>query len=227
MERADLQRGGTYIVDIRDPADPEGDRLRRGSGGSIHGEGAHVVTYKGRDILAVNNEPCTFAATGTGGPGGFDLIDVTDPCNPVKLGAPGGRPAATPGPTTGRSTGTEVPHSNHSTVMWEYAGRAVPDHGRQPRDPRRRHPRHLRPGQPEAVAEYDLLEQFPQIEDSGNIGSFAGTFHHDTKVKIINGQVDREHVLLGRRLRRRTTSRTRSAEVHRRHVVRQPEPLTR
>ena len=40
-----------------------------------------------------------------------------------------------------------------------------------------------------AVAEYDLLELFPQIEDSGNIGSFSGTFHHDTKVKIVDGQV--------------------------------------
>jgi hypothetical protein len=44
------------------------------------------------------------------------------------------------------------------------------------------------PAAPVPVAEYDLVELFPQIEDSGNIGSFSATFHHDSKIKIINGR---------------------------------------
>ena len=184
-------RGGTYIVDIREPRNPKEIGFVAAPPRSIHGEGAHVVTYKGRDILAVNNEPCTFAATGTGGPGGFDLIDVTDPFNPVKLGTPGVPTGGDTGPDDGSLTGTEVPHSNHSTVMWE-----SPADGKLyliTVDNPELHDVDIHdisdPANPVGVAEYELLELFPQIEDSGNIGSFAGTFHHDTKVKIVDGKV--------------------------------------
>ena len=182
-------RGGTFIVDMRNPAAPKEIGFVAAPPRSIHGEGAHVVTYNGRDILAVNNEPCTFAAAGTAGPGGFDLIDVTNPASPVKLGAPGQPTGGDTGPDDGSLEGNEVPHSNHSTVMWEYAGRLylmtvdnlevydVDIHDISD------------PANPKPVAEYDLLETFPQIADAGNIGSFAGTFHHDTKIKIIDGKV--------------------------------------
>jgi hypothetical protein len=183
------QRGGTYIVDIREPDNPKEIGFVAAPARSIHGEGAHVVDYNGRDILAVNNEPCTFAASGTGGPGGFDLIDVTDPFNPVKLGAPGQPTGGDTGPDDGSLEGDEVPHSNHSTVMWEHNDSLY----LMTVDNLEFHDVDIHdisdPANPEPVAEYDLLEEFPEIEDRGNIGSFAGTFHHDTKMKTVNGRV--------------------------------------
>jgi hypothetical protein len=184
-------RGGTYIADIRDPANPREIGFLPAPAGSINGEGVHVVTYNGRDILASNNEPCTFAnppTTPPAGPGGFNLWDVTNPSAPVKFGAPGAPTGGDTGPDDGSLVGAEVPHSIHSTVMWEHGGRLflmivdnVELHDVDIFDI-------SNPAVPVPVAEYDLLELFPQIEDSGNIGSFLGTFHHDSKVKIINGR---------------------------------------
>ena len=114
---------------------------------------------------------------------------MTNPAAPVKLGAPGQPTGGDTGPDDGSLSGNEVEHSNHSTVMWESGGRLylmtvdnIEIHDVDIHDI-------SDPANPVDVAEYDLLEIFPQIEDSGNIGSFAGTFHHDTKMKIINGQV--------------------------------------
>jgi hypothetical protein len=181
-------RGGTYIADIRDPANPREIGFLPAPPRSVNGEGVHVVTYNGRDILASNNEPCTFAdPPTTGGPGGFNLWDVTNPSAPVKFGPPG---APTGGDTgdEGSLVGTDVPHSIHSTVMWEHGGRLY----LMIVDNLELHDVDIfdisNPAVPVPVAEYDLLEIFPQIEDSGNIGSFLGTFHHDSKVKIINGR---------------------------------------
>ncbi len=85
--------------------------------GTYHGEGTHVVTFNGRDILAVNNEPC--AANGVGG---FDLYDVTNPAAPVALvqGA-GDQSPDTPfdegmGDTT--QNPAAVPNSAHSIFLW-------------------------------------------------------------------------------------------------------------
>ena len=184
------QRGGTYIVDIRDPRNPREIGFLPAPAGSINGEGAHVVTYNGRDIIATNNEPCTFAnppSTPPAGPGGFNLWDVTNPSAPIKFGPAG---APTGGDTGGEDsmTGTDVPHSIHSTVMWEHGGRLylmtidnIEGHDVDIFDI-------SNPAAPAPVAEYDLDETFPQIVDSGDIGSFLGTFHHDSKVKIINGR---------------------------------------
>jgi hypothetical protein len=182
-------RGGTYIVDMRDPRNPKEIGFVAAPPRSIHGEGAHVVTYKGRDILAVNNEPCQFAESGTGGPGGFDLIDVTDPYNPVKFGSLDAPTGGDTGPDDGSLIGDEVPHSNHSTFMWENGGKLylttvdnlelydvdifdISD-----------------PAAPQPVAEYDLVDRFAQIEDTGPIGSFAAEFHHDSVVKHIGDRV--------------------------------------
>jgi hypothetical protein len=183
------QRGGTYIVDIREPDNPKEVGFVAAPARSIHGEGAHAVEYNGRDYLVVNNEPCTFAASGTGGPGGFDVIDITDPLNAVKLGAPGQPTGGDTGPDDGSLEGNEVPHSNHSNVMWEHNDRLYTISV----DNLEFHDVDIHdlsdPANPEPVAEYDLLEEFPQIEDRGNIGSFSGTFHHDTKIKIIDDRV--------------------------------------
>jgi hypothetical protein len=182
-------RGGTYVADIRNPANPREIGFLPAPPRSIHGEGAHVVTYNGRDIFVANNEPCTFADPGTEGPGGFDLWDVSNPSAPVKFGAPG---APTGGDTGGEGSlvGADMPHHIHSTVMWEHGGRLYlmgTDN-----DEQQGHDVDIfdisNPAVPVPVAEYDLDALFPQIEDSGDIGSFLGTFHHDSKVKIINGR---------------------------------------
>jgi hypothetical protein len=183
-------RGGTYVADIRDPANPREIGFLPAPPRSIHGEGAHVVTYNGRDIFVANNEPCTFAAPGTEGPGGFDLWDVTNPSAPVKLATPVGVPSG--GDTGGQGTlvGTDMPHHIHSTVMWEHGGKLylmATDN-----DEQQGHDVDIfdlsNPAVPAPVREYDLDALFPQIVDSGNIGSFLATLHHDSKVKIINGR---------------------------------------
>ena len=80
------------------------------------------------------------------------------------------------------------------------------------------------PANPMGVAEYDLLESFPQIEDIGNIGSFAGS-SITTQGQDHRRQGDREHVLwdagyvtydLADRSRRSTSANTSFDE---------PEPL--
>jgi hypothetical protein len=184
-------RGGTYVADIRDPANPREIGFLPAPPRSIHGEGAHVVTYNGRDIFVANNEPCTFAdPPETGGPGGFDLWDVTNPSAPTKFGLAG---VPTGGDTGGGGSlvGTDPPHHIHSTVMWEHGGRLylmATDN-----DEQLGHDVDIfdisNPAVPAPVAEYDLDDElFPQIVDSGDIGSFLGTFHHDSKVKIIGGR---------------------------------------
>jgi len=88
------ENGGTFVVDIRDPAQPRQVAFIPAPANFYHGEGAHVVSidtpqFKG-DVLAVNDEtygsnltaPCA-PADKTGG--GFDLYNVTDPTNPVPL----------------------------------------------------------------------------------------------------------------------------------------------
>ena len=187
-------RGGTYIVDIRDPAAPKEIGFVAAPARSIHGEGAHVVTYKGRDILAVNNEPCTFADPGTAGPGGFDLIDVTDPATPVKLGAPGAPTGGDTGPDDGSLAGHEVPHSNHSAVMWEFGGTLY----LVTIDNLELHDVDILdisdPATPKPVPSTTCSRSSRRSRTPGNIGSFAGTFHHDTVDEDHRRQVDREHV---------------------------------
>ena len=80
-------RGGTYIADINDPANPQEIGFIPAQPGYYHGEGAHVVPidtpqFTG-DLLAVNDEACsnddTRPADVPATAGGFDLYDVTDP----------------------------------------------------------------------------------------------------------------------------------------------------
>ena len=111
------RRGGFFSVDISDPANPRQLAFVPALPGTYHGEGTHVVSFNGRDILAVNNEPC--AANGVGG---FDLYDVTNPAAPVTLvqGA-GDQSPDTPfdaglGDTT--QDPAEVPNSAHSIFLW-------------------------------------------------------------------------------------------------------------
>jgi hypothetical protein len=174
-------RGGTFVVDITDPAHPVETGHIPAPAGSYHGEGAHAITldtatFKG-DVLGVNNEPCN------GGPGGFDLIDITNPKAPVIL-------KAGFGDTGGENvmTGAQVPHSNHSIFLWQFNGKAyaVTVDNIEANDidifdisdPRN----------PVPVKEYDLFEDFdPDFEFFPESTTDNAYFHHDSVVKMING----------------------------------------
>jgi Ca2+-binding RTX toxin-like protein len=112
-------RGGTFIVDINNPASPQQIGFLPALEGRYHGEGAHAVSldtpvFKG-DVLAVNNEPYSACAADFSRQGGFDLYNVTDPRNPVTfvqgLGDTGGE-----GDLEGAAPSA---NSSHSTFVWQ------------------------------------------------------------------------------------------------------------
>jgi hypothetical protein len=179
------ERGGTFIVDISNPADPKEIGHVPAPTGSYHGEGAHVITLtagplKGHDILGVNNEPCN------SGPGGFDLIDVTDPTKPVILAAGYGDT----GPE-GSLTGNEVPNSNHSIFMWQFKDKAYA----VTVDNLEAHDIDIfditDPRNPVPVAEHALIDL--ELDNPDPLGIFPESttdntwLHHDSTVKMING----------------------------------------
>ncbi len=185
------ERGGTFVVDITDPAKPVETGHIPAPTGSYHGEGAHVITMqdgplKGRDILGVNNEPCS--ATG---PGGFDLVDVTDPRKPVILTAGFGDTGGEDVEGVDALTGKQIPHSSHSIFMWSFKGKAYAitvDNDElndvdifDITDPRA----------PKPVIGFGLHDE--NDIDPGGLKLFPETTtdndpqHHDSVVKIING----------------------------------------
>jgi hypothetical protein len=176
-------KGGTYVVDIRDPRHPKDLDFIPALPKNYHGEGAHVISVTTKafsgDVLAVNNETC--AATDVGG--GFDLYDVSDPANPKVLiqgaGDFGGE---------GRMSGPGAKaREYHSVFMWKNAGKVylVASDNEELHDVDIfdiTDPRHPKP-----VAEYDFAEEFPQIlETPAPYGNLV--FNHDFVVKEIGGR---------------------------------------
>lgn len=109
-------RGGVYVVDISNPADPEKVGFLRSHQDTYATEGVqalHVDTpeFTG-DLLVVSNESC-----GPRGIGGLTLWDVTDPLNPVKLSENGGD--YTDGPFTDPTNVDPVAHDAHSAMAWQ------------------------------------------------------------------------------------------------------------
>jgi hypothetical protein len=189
------QRGGTFVVDINDPANPQQVGFipamieEDGSRARYHGEGAHVITldtpsFQG-DVLAVNNEPyfnSDCAPPDPAGFGGFDLYDVSDPRNPQVL-VQGAGDFEDGGQTF------ETANSSHSIFIWQGDDRRafavivdnvegtdvdifdISD-----------------PTNPQFIAEYDLDEYLQTTEgvdiiDEGGIGGEADVFLHDMVVK--------------------------------------------
>jgi hypothetical protein len=178
-------RGGTFVVDIKDPATPREIGFLPALAGNYHGEGAHVVSVKTKsfkgDLLAVNNELCDDEATRGGG---FDLYDVSDPARPKVLvqgfGDFGGE-----GFMTGDRT---LANQYHSVFVWQ-------DGDKGPvylvaSDDEELHDVDIfditNPRQPEPVDEFDLVEEFPQIVDNSANGNLI--LNHDMIVKEINGR---------------------------------------
>ena len=180
------KRGGFFSVDISDPANPRQLAFVPALPETYHGEGMHVITFNGRDILAVNNEPC-----GVNGVGGFDLYDVTNPANPITLvQGEGDRSPDTPlgsglGDTT--QSPTAVPNSNHSIFLWENAGKLYV----VTVDNTELHDVDIfdvtDQTAPEFIADVDLVgladeQSFELIDNSANGDAI---FHHDMVVKKI------------------------------------------
>jgi hypothetical protein len=175
-------KGGVYVVDIRNPSNPVEVGFIPALPGAFHGEGSQVFTidtpsFQG-DVLAVNNEGCT-----DGDPGGFDLYDVSDPRNPQILiqGFGDGEPVE--GTLTGS---TNTANHYHNIRMWAHGGRVFIVGV----DNFEFHDVDIfeitNPRSPVAVAEFDLLEEFPQITD--NLANGNLVLNHDDVIKIIGGR---------------------------------------
>jgi hypothetical protein len=176
-------KGGVYVVDIRNPRAPVEVDFIPAVPGNFHGEGAQVISVNTKsftgDILAVNNEKCSDTEAG----GGFDLYDVTNPRNPRTLiqgaGDRGGE---------GRMNGTQIPNTYHSVFMWKDDGKVY----LVATDNEEFHDVDIfdisNPRAPKPVAEYDLLESFPQIAQTDDHPRLAEIFNHDFVTKVIDGR---------------------------------------
>jgi hypothetical protein len=183
-------RGGTFVVDISNPAAPAQTGFIPALPNSYHGEGAHVITlntaaFKG-DVLAVNNEPYSASECDLESErhGGFDLYDVTNPRAPQTLIQGFGDFVDEEG------NEFDTPMSAHSTFMWQA------DDGRaylvavdnveltdvdvfEITDPRN----------PRPVGEFDLVDEGfadgVNIIDNGGLQGPVEVFLHDLVVKKI------------------------------------------
>jgi hypothetical protein len=182
-EEETCTKGGVYVVDIRNPRRPKEVTFIPAVAGNYHGEGAQVISVHTRtftgDLLAVNNERC--AETDAGG--GFDLYDVTDPRHPKTLIQGAGDQG-----DEGHMKGTEPSNSYHSVFMWT-DDRKVYLVGT---DNEEFHDVDIfditNPRAPKPVAEYDLLESFPQISQAEQFPRLSQIFNHDMVVKVVNGR---------------------------------------
>jgi hypothetical protein len=183
--------GGTYVVDISNPAAPREVGVIPGHINSWTGEGVQVVhvetaSFKG-EILVQNYETCDTTGRGDA-KGGASLWDVSNPLKPVKLvenvgdftGAPDSNPQ-----------GSNTPHHAsdiHSAYMWQQGSRAylvIVD------DLEARDVDILditNPKKPVLISETGLPD-WPgaQNAQSAGMGNFAASFFHDVVVKQING----------------------------------------
>lgn len=105
-------RGGVYIVDISDPADPSLVTRVPSHRGTFSGEGSQVIhletAHFSGELLAYQNEICP---GDTKGIGGITLVDVSDPTKPKKL-IEGFGDITVPGKSQTHSNQT------HSVRMW-------------------------------------------------------------------------------------------------------------
>jgi hypothetical protein len=176
-------KGGVYVVDIRNPRAPVEVDFIPAVPGNFHGEGAQVISVNTRkftgDILAVNNEKCSDTQEG----GGFDLYNVTNPRNPSTLIQGAGDTG-----DEGQMNGTQIPNTYHSVFMWKDDGKVY----LVATDNEEFHDVDIynisNPRAPKPVAEYDLLESFPQISQTAEHPRLAQIFNHDFVTKVIDGR---------------------------------------
>jgi hypothetical protein len=176
------QKGGVYVMDISNPANPKQINFIRAANETYVGEGVQVIRidtpqYKG-DVLAHNNEIC--GKNKTGAKGGISLVDVTKPKVEKYLAEGVGdfAPAGVNGPG--------IAHTVHSAFAWQAGGKAyavLVDNEEKAdvdimdiSDPR----------SPKLIKEYDLNSDFPQIIQP-DLGT-SESFFHDVVVEEIDGR---------------------------------------
>jgi len=176
------QKGGVYVFNIKDPANPKQVNFIRAANETYVGEGVQVLPidtpqYKG-DVLIHNNEIC--GTNKTGAKGGVSLVDVTNPkvhrylAEGVGDFAPAGQ------------NGAGIAHTVHSAFAWQDGNKAyavLVDNEEAAdvdimdiSDPRN----------PQLIREYDLNAEFPQIIQP-DLGS-SSSFFHDVVVEKIDGK---------------------------------------
>jgi len=188
--------GGTFVVDIRNPAAPRQVSFIPAPPNYYHGEGAQVVSidtpqFKG-DVLAVNDETYGSNLAAPCSPpdkrrGGFDLYNVTNPAVPVPLVQGAGD--RSPESSETQNPLSTVSNAYHSVFVWQDGPRAylvasdnvefsdvdifdITD-----------------PTNPEFVKDLDVLElpEAEQIVSESARGNLI--LHHDVVVKRIAGQM--------------------------------------
>lgn len=176
------QDTGVYVADISDVRNPEQVGFIPTGPGSFVGEGVQVISLKTKafrgDVLIFNNEICGDVVDGT--VGGATLVDVSNPTAPVVL-------ANGFGDLDPEGAGPGIAHQVHSAFMWQDGKKAyavlVDDEEGQDVDifdisnPRA----------PVKIAEYDLDEQFPQIQQAAP-DNLTEVFFHDVDVQRIRGR---------------------------------------
>jgi hypothetical protein len=194
-ERCD--RGGVFVVDIKDPANPREVGFIPSPTGTYPGEGSQVVTldtpaFKG-DLLTINNESCVDpASTPDTLHGGITLVDVSNPLAPVVLAQGFGdiTPSAAvvePGPPPRPIKNSPV-HLVHSAFSWQAGSKAytVMVDNQEVADvdivditnPRA----------PQLINELDLLDPLTQTGTVSGTAFGDGVFLHDMVVKQIAGR---------------------------------------
>ena len=173
-------KGGFYVVDIKDAANPKQLGFVASSPGTYVGEGMQALkvetpAFTG-DLLVHNNETCAEKATKQGG---ITLVDVSNPAAPVILAANVGDTVRPDGTTRLKPTNV------HSAYAWAqddrlYAALVDNEEGADLdildiTDPRK----------PVLIAEYDLDEEFGVAQPALGAGS---SFLHDMVVTKIKGR---------------------------------------
>jgi hypothetical protein len=171
---------GIHVVDISDIENPREVAFIRAKEGSYPGEGIHPISidtpaFTG-DIVVSNNERCNT----TTGFGGLNIYDVTNPKAPTPL-------AEGIGDKTANGQGKKDANEIHSVFAWDAGERAYVmmtdnEEGSDVdimdiTDPKK----------PFLAAEYDLDEEFPQIEQA-KPENLQEVFLHDMVVKEIDGR---------------------------------------
>jgi hypothetical protein len=168
---------GVHIVDVRDPASPTKVGFLPAEENSYVGEGIHVITFQGKDILVHNNETCNSAEPVVSG---VAIWDVTNPLSPVKLGQHGDPDPAVAGQTY---------HTVHSTQSFVWNGKAyfvAQDNNELADVDIFDMTATITSGAPPALVAERGLEDWPGAQTS-EYANGDTVFHHDMQQKVIGG----------------------------------------
>jgi hypothetical protein len=166
---------GVHVVDISDPSNPTKVDFLPSEPNSYQGEGIHVVTLNGRDLLVNNNETCDSSKAVVSG---FSVWDVTDPTAAVKLGQFG---------DTTPAVANQMYHTTHSVqaFVWQGQAYAVAQDNQDLKDVDIFNITPTLTGGPAVLVAEVGLEDWPDAQ-----GSYANgdtVFHHDMQQQVIDG----------------------------------------